>query len=162
MPAIVFTDEQSAKLLELLGLPADTDDAELVLATVEDIANQVAAMDPAKPSTVAAAAKRAGLEVIDTDTAEALRRDAAEGRKLAAAAAQAKVEAAVDDAINKGKITPGRRKHWVSLIQADPGMADVLAGVPNETAVPMTEVGHSTDPAHDQGDDEHERVWFYG
>jgi hypothetical protein len=30
-----------------------------------------------------------------------------------------------------------RRKHGVSLIAAEPGMADVLAAVPDETAVPL-------------------------
>jgi hypothetical protein len=33
----------------------------------------------------------------------------------------------------------------VNLIAADPGMADVLAAVPNETAVPITEIGHGVD-----------------
>jgi len=80
-------------------------------------------------------------------------------RKIAAAAARTKVEAAVDDAVNKGKITPARRKHWVSLIEADPGMADVLAAVPNETAVPMTEVGHSADAGTD--DLAEAGRWFY-
>jgi hypothetical protein len=37
--------------------------------------------------------------------------------------------------VNKGKITPSRRKHWVPLIEADSGMADRLAAVPNEAAV---------------------------
>ena len=83
--------------------------------------------------------------MLDNDTAAALRRDAAEGRKIKTAAAKAKVEASVDDAVDKGKITPSRRKHWVTLIEADPGMADVLAAVPNETAVPLIEVGHGTD-----------------
>ncbi|MHC9295820.1 hypothetical protein ACRCUN_25445 [Mycobacterium sp. LTG2003] len=96
-----------------------------------------------KPSTIAAAAKKAGLEVFDSETADALRRDAAEVRKIAAAAARAKVEAAIDDAIDHGKITPSRRKHWVPLIEAGAAMAEVLAAVPNETAVPVTEVGHS-------------------
>lgn len=107
-------------------------------------------LDADKPSTVAAAAKKAGLEVIDTATAEALRHDAAEGRKMAAAAAQQRIEASVEDAVRKGKITPARRKHWVTLITADPGMAEVLASVPNETAAPMTEAGHSMNP--DPGD----------
>jgi hypothetical protein len=70
---------------------------------------------------------------------------AAEGRQIKAAAEQAKTAAAVDDAIRKGKITAGRRKHWVSLIAADPGMADVLASVPDETAVPLSEIGHGVD-----------------
>jgi hypothetical protein len=32
----------------------------------------------------------------------------------------------------------------VSLIAADPGMADVLVAVPDETAVPLKEIGHAT------------------
>jgi hypothetical protein len=151
-----FTPEQITTLLAALGLPADTGDPQLVVDTAVDLAAQLG--DPAKPSTIAASAKRAGLEVLDTDTAAALRRDAAEGRKIAAAAAKAKVEASVDDAVDKGKITPSRRQHWVSLIEADPGMADVLAAVPNETAVPMSEVGHSADTSGDLAD---AAEWFY-
>lgn len=72
-----------------------------------------------------------------------LRRDATDGRKIAAVAARTKVEAAVDDAVGKDKATPSRRKHLLS-IEADPGMADVLA-VPNETAVPVSEIGRDYD-----------------
>ncbi|MDA4110189.1 hypothetical protein MHOL44478_23435 [Mycobacterium holsaticum DSM 44478] len=154
---MTFTDEQIAALLDALGLPADTDDPQLVVDTVADLAAQAAGMNPEQPSTVAAAARRHGLELVDHDTHEALKRDAAEGRKIAAAAARAKVEAAVDDAVTKGKITPARRKHWVELITADPGMADVLAAVPAETAVPMSEVGHAADTTN--GDDS--GGWFY-
>ena len=158
--ALTLNDTQEAELLKLLGLPeADPgeSDVELVIDTITDLAAQVQALDPEKPSTVAAAAARNGLEVIDKDTAAALRRDAAEGRRVAAAAAAAKVEAAVADAVNKGKITPGRSKHWIQLITADPGMADVLAAVPNETAVPMTEVGTSADTTGEPTDS----GWFY-
>lgn len=159
--AITLNDDQEAELLKLLGLPeaapGDTD-AGLVLDTIVDLAAQVEALDPAKPSTVAAAAARNGMEVLDKDTAAALRRDAAEGRKIAAAAARAKVEAAVDDAVNKGKITPARRKHWVTLIEADPGMADVLARTPDETAVPISEIGHSADNGSDLAQP---AGWFY-
>lgn len=135
--------------------PTNTANSQLVIDTAVDLAAQLG--DPAKPSTIAASAKRAGLEALDTDTAAALRRDAAEGRKIAAAAAKSKVEASVDDAVGKGNITPSRRKHWVALIEADPGMADVLAATPNETAVPMTEVGHSADNA----DLTQPATWFY-
>jgi hypothetical protein len=154
---IMFDDTQSAALLEVLGLLADTDDPQLVVDTVADLAAQVVGMTPEQPSSVGAAAKRRGMEVIDTATADALRRDAAEGRKIAAAAARAKVEAAVDDAVNKGKITPARRKHWCSVIEADPEMAQVLAEYPNELAVPMSELGHATD----NGDLATAAEWFY-
>jgi hypothetical protein len=33
---------------------------------------------------------------------------------------------------------------WVTLLQADPGMADVLASVPDNT-MPITEIGHGID-----------------
>jgi hypothetical protein len=155
---LTFTAEQAAALLEALGLPADTDDADLGVATAVDLAAQVEALDPAKPASVAAAAARNGCEVLDKETAAALRRDAQEGRKIAAAAAKQRIEASVDDAISKGKITPGRRKHWVSLIEADPGMEQVLTSVPDECAVALSEIGHSADNA----DLAEAAAWFYG
>ena len=78
---------------------------------------------------------------------------------MAAAAKAQKIDAAVDDAIGKGKIAPSRRKHWVTLCTHDEGMIEVLAAVPNETAVPMTEIGHSTEPADRDGDKQ--PAWFY-
>lgn len=154
--ALTFDDKQAAALLELLGLPAETTDIDTILDTVKD------AISPTdgKPSEVAAAAKRAGLEVIDNDTLTALRTEAAEGRQIKAAAARQQIEASVGDAIEKGKITPGRRKHWIDLITADPGMADVLAGVPNETAVPMTEIGHGVGSDGAPGQPDRDQ-WFY-
>jgi hypothetical protein len=157
--AITFDDDQAAALLAALGLPADTDDVQLVIDTATDLAAQVAELDPSKPSTVAAAAKRAGMEVLDKDTAEALRRDAANGRQMAAAAATQKIEASVDDAVRKGKIVPARRKHWITLLGADPGMADVLAAIPNETAAPVSEVGHGQNP--EPGELVEAAEWFY-
>lgn len=153
--ALTFDETQAATLLELLGLPADTTDVETILATVKD------AVAPAeqKPSEVAAAAKRAGLEVIDNDALTALRAEAAEGRQIKAAAARQKIEASVGDAINKGKITPSRKQHWIDLISADPGMADVLARTPDETAVPLKEIGHSI--GNEDGSSPSNEGWFY-
>jgi hypothetical protein len=153
-----FTPEQIAALLAALGLPADTTDAQLVVDTATDLAAQVAGMTPEQPSSVAAAAKRHGMEVIDTATADAMRRDAAEGRKIAAAAAKAKVEAAVDKAVNRGAITASRRGHWISVIEADPAMEQVRARVPDELAVPLSEMGHSADTTGDLADAAN---WFY-
>lgn len=159
--ALSFTDEQTTKLLDVIGAPADTTDPEAVLAVIEDLAKSADGGgdggtpkgDPA-PSELAASAKRVGLEVLDADTLTALRADAAEGRQIKAAAAKAKIEGQVDDAIKAGKITPARRKHWFDLISADPGMADVLASVPAETAVPISEIGHSTEAADEAAE------WF--
>ncbi len=154
---LTFTDDQQTKLFDLLGLPPDTDpaDIEAILAVVDDLVQQANA-GSGKPSDIAAAAKRHGLEAVDVDTMTALRADAAEGRRLVAAAAKAEVEGKVMAAIGKGKITPARKQHWINLITADPAMADVLASVPDETAMPLTEIGHavSSDDVADTPD------WF--
>lgn len=68
------------------------------------------------------------------------------------AAARQKIDDAVDDALSKGKITAARRKHWVDLITADPAMADVIASVPNETALPLTAIGHGISSDGQPGD----------
>ncbi|WP_349268679.1 hypothetical protein MPNTM1_03703 [Mycolicibacterium parafortuitum] len=130
----------------------------LVLDTIIDLAAQVEALDPAKPSTVAAAAKRNGMEVIDTATADALRRDAAEGRRVAAAAAKAKVEAAVDDAINTGRIMPSRKQSWITLCSNDPEMMTHLASIAPGTAVPLDAIGHAAD---NTGDLDQPAGWFW-
>ncbi|MDV3136746.1 phage protease [Mycobacterium sp. 29Ha] len=159
--ALTLNDEQEADLLKLLGLPEAApgeSDVELVIDTIVDLAAQVETLDPAKPSTVAAAAKRNGMEVIDTATADALRRDAAEGRRVAAAAARAKVEAAVEDAINTGRITPARKKHWLTLCTNDEAMIQHLASIAPGTAVPLAEVGHSADNTADL---DKPAAWFY-
>lgn len=140
--ALTFTDEQATALLGPLGLPTDTTDPTTIVATVVD-ALAADNITDAAPSAILAAAKKAGLEVMDTDTANALRHDAAEGRQIKAAAERQRIEDAVNTAMQKGKITPARREHWVNLIAADPEMAEVLANVPDNTAVPMNEIGHS-------------------
>jgi len=157
--ALTFDDTQTAALLEALGLPADTDDADLIVATAHDLATQVEGLDPAKPSTVAAAAARHGMEVIDKPTADALRRDAQEGRRVIAAAAKAKVEAAVDQAIDPGRIMPSRKKHWVTLCENDETMLQHLASIAPGTAVPLNEVGHAADMSGDATPEQ--AAWFY-
>lgn len=154
--ALAFDDQPAADLLDTLGLPADTTDSALILATVKDA---ITTTPEAAPSQIAAAAKKAGLEVLDTDTAAALRAEAAEGRQIKAAAARQKIEDTVTTAITKGKITAARRKHWVDLITADPAMADVLASVPDETAVPFTEIGHGV--STENGEPPTNAGWFY-
>jgi Mu-like prophage I protein len=157
--ALELDDTQAAVLLALLGLPEDTTDVQLVIDTVKD-----ATRDPmlppvaaSKPSEIAAAAAKHGMEVLDTATADALRRGAATGRQIAAAAAKAKVEAAVDDAISTGRITPARKKHWVTLCENDEAMLERLASIAPGTAVPLDEVGHSADNA----DLAEPATWFY-
>lgn len=161
MPALTFTDEQTARLLAALALDEGAD-AETVVLAVEEMAKREAERDTAaaKPSEIAAAAKRVGMELVDADTVAALRHDASEGRKLAAAARQQKIEADIDEAIRLGKIAPSRRQHWVKLAAADEGMLTVLREIPPETAVAFSEIGHSTEPGDRDGIAELGK-WFF-
>lgn len=138
---LTFTDEQATALLSPLGLPTNTTDAATIVATVVD-ALAADNITNAAPSAIIAAAQKAGLEVIDPDTLTALRADATEGRQLKAAVARQRVEEVVNSAVNRGAITPARKEHWVNLITADPEMATVLKNTPDETAVPLKEIGH--------------------
>ncbi|MFH5207572.1 phage protease [Antrihabitans sp. NCIMB 15449] len=127
-------------LTEALGLPEDAD-AETVVAAVEDLVT-TPDLDPAKAATVAAAA---GLTMVDPHSLAALQRDAKRGRELTVAAARREVESDVEKALRRGAITPARRDHWVTLCAADPHMRTVLAGMPDEMAVPISETGHGQD-----------------
>jgi hypothetical protein len=69
------------------------------------------------------------------------------------------VERAADNAVDRGKITASRRAHWVTLIENDAHMAEVSAGIPDEIAVPLSEVGHSADVS--AGNMAEAGQWFY-
>lgn len=148
---LTLTPEQAGRLLTALGLPTDTTDPELILATVEDLAKADAG-DPV------AAARRVGMEALDVTTLEALRADAQCGRELVAAAARREVEDNVDKAIKAGKIPPARRDHWVQLVGNDRKMADVLASMP-DNLVPVDEIGHGV-VGDQNGDLAEPAAWF--
>ncbi|TWS21784.1 hypothetical protein FK268_22930 [Tsukamurella sputi] len=143
-----LTPETWGAIIAVLGLD-DTATSDDVLAAVTDLATAEAAGAGA-PSAIVAAARKRGLTVLDADQVAKLRRDALEGQKIQAKANTDRREGLVAAAINRGAITPGRRKHWLALLEADPGMEQILASTPAETAVPLTEIGHSVDLDHSQ------------
>lgn len=132
--ALTLDDNQTAQLIQALGLPADTTDIDTILSTVADMAKT-------DGGDVVAAAKRAGLATIDPESLVQLQAAAQHGREIAAAAAKQRVEDAVESAIHAGKIPVARRAHWVTLITNDKAMADVLASMPDDL-IPMNEMGH--------------------
>ncbi len=137
------------RLLEALALPPDTVDPELVALAVEDA---VTAPAPSGQQTAAAA----GLTQVDPDTLAALRRDAEQGRAIAAAAVQRDRATLVNAAVNRGSITPARRQHWLTVLAADPAMADTLASLPAGLVPVNGELGHAIEPA-----DDGPAAWFH-
>ncbi|GAA12570.1 hypothetical protein [Gordonia alkanivorans] len=149
--------EEWASLLGALGLTSDAT-FDTVLTTVTDLVTDEAATDGA-PAAIAAAAGRRGLVVMDEATADALKTAAAEGAQVKLAAAEQHREQVILAAIKRGAITRGRSDHWRTLLEHDPGMETVLAKIPDETAIPMKEIGHGVDN-QDLSNSEPGSTWF--
>lgn len=122
-------------LRERLGIPADAnlDDAG-ILAAVDEALTEQADVAPTAPA--------AGTVVLDEAQYADLQASAAEGRtarKEQLATARAVL---VDGAVNDGRIPPARREHWLDSLEADPGMADTLAGLA-KGLVPLEAAGYT-------------------
>lgn len=123
-------------LRERLGIPADAnlDDAGILAAVDEALTEQADA--------VAAVPAAAGTVTMDAAQYADLQASAAEGRiarneQLAMARA-----ALVDSAVNDGRIPPARRQHWLDSLEADPGVADTLAGLA-KGLIPLAPAGYT-------------------
>ncbi|QEA10772.1 capsid maturation protease [Mycobacterium phage Weirdo19] len=173
----------SKAILDALGLPEDATDED-VLAKIETDkagtadddtgtkagdADKADKVDEGEVAELAAKAAALGLTVIDPGTVAEMQRNSSLGAKAHAAMETQRITAAVDAAIGLGKIPPARKEHFVALMRADEvGTTQLLAGIPAETAVPMTELGHSLDPRAQAGgdgdptDDPRFKAWSVG
>lgn len=140
----------NADLIKRLGLPEDADEAAILAAFDAKIADPAPAapdVEAVTPELVAAAAKRHGLTVLDEGKYTELASDAASGREARAQQLREHRERVVDASIDKGKITPPRREHFLGLMEKDPeGTEAFLDGLPEQASVPLTPMGHSTEP----------------
>lgn len=136
---IAAVTETLAALRAALGLE-DTADGTAIVAAVEALA-------AAAPEGTEVAAAAGSVVSIDREAFASLQRDAKLGRAAHERQESEAREKVVDDAIQLGKIPPSRRAHWLTLMSNDAkGTADTLAGIPNETAFPIAERGHSVTP----------------
>lgn len=133
MSDVTLPEALWTRLTEALGMAADAN-PETVVVAVEELT-----IAPGSENAVAAAAVLASA---GRDALDQLRADAEQGRVLASAMRKRDVEDKVSAAARRGAITPADKKHWTALIEADPTKADVLASLPDEFAVPLTEIGH--------------------
>lgn len=141
---VEITNEQLAALRTALGL-ADDADIDAIIAAVQALVDSESD-DQANASTVAAAAA-ASVVSVDREAFASLQRDAALGRAAAERQQREDRERCVDAAIDKGKIPPARREHWLSLMAADEaGTRQTLDSIPAETVVSLSEAGHNVAP----------------
>lgn len=146
--ALVATLQES--LIERLGLAEDADEDAITAALDAALDKDEGGDNPSANSSVSsitASAKEHGLAVVDGDVLARLQADAQAGREARAQQERESRERCVDEAISKGKIVPARRDHFLKLHAADPeGTAQLLADLPDQASVPLSEMGHGIDP----------------
>lgn len=102
--------------------------------------------DEGAVSQVAAAAAKLGLAITLPEELAELKAGAEAGARAEAARLAAERESYVDKAIEAGKILPRNKAKVVALMALDDkGTRDTIDKLPNEAAVPLTELGHSTE-----------------
>jgi hypothetical protein len=144
-----LTPEQWGAIIALCGLTPDATPDDVV-ASVQDLVN-VEQASAGAPSAIVAAARSRGLEVLDSDAVAVLKRDAAEGRKIVAKAAQDRREGIWAAALARGAVSRVRRQHWFDLMASDAEYERILANAPANAADPGSELGHGVDGDYGHG-----------
>ncbi len=157
-------------LAQKLGISADADDETTLKAIDDALADKDSAESDsvdeapaeATPEQIAAAAKKLGLTVLDSEIAQRLTVDAAAGREARDRQQSEDDAKVVNTAIDKGKITPARREHFLAMMAADrEGTTVLLEQTLQESAVPLTELGHSTEPVNNVADNPAYKNWSF-
>ncbi|WP_319456876.1 MULTISPECIES: head maturation protease, ClpP-related [unclassified Mycobacterium] len=146
----------SKAILDALGLPEDASDDDVIAKIAEQAGDKPDEktddtpddkVDAGEITELAAAAAKHGLTVIDPGTLAEMQRNSSLGAKAHAEMETTRITGAVNAAISLGKIPAARKEHFVALMRADEvGTTKLLADIPAETAVPLTELGHSLEP----------------
>ncbi|QBG78479.1 capsid maturation protease [Gordonia phage MintFen] len=155
---VEITNEQLAALRTALGL-ADDVDLDGIITAVEEVAKKAAdntedttAGDGTPAGTPAAASAGAGLPdgvvAIDAGRLETLEANSARFAAHLENERKAGIEKTLASAISEGRITPANKETWRKSFDANPEHArELLASMTPNSAVPVHELGHSTEPA---------------
>lgn len=130
---VAFSDDSTATLRQKLGLAGDADES-IILAALDE-----ALEERADPQNTAPQLPE-GVVAVDAAILDQLRQDAAAGRQAAERQNREDREAAVQNAINTGRIAPARREGWLNRLAADPAEVETLNSL-EAGLVPVTEIG---------------------
>lgn len=141
--AVKLSDDAVKTLTAKLGLTDENADEATILAAVDEVlAEQTTEPTPSGTTTTPTAAVPDGMVLMDSATAAALREQAAQG---AAARTQQLTEhrdRTISAAIGAGKIPPARREHYATAWAADPEGTETLLASLEPGLVPVAEQGH--------------------
>ena len=146
-PMPEFTEDQTTKLLEALGLDEGADAAAIVTA-VEELATKpaVTASEQQPGESLAASAKARGMKLVEASawTTTQDRLTHLERREN---------ERVVDDAVRAGKLMPVSRDRALTQLQAGLLTADDIEALEPVVTMAGQEVGHSQDVGGGADDD---------
>jgi len=125
-----------------LGVAADADETTALAALDEALEERGETTQGALPD---------GVVAVDQATLDQMRTDAELGRAAHARQAREDRERLVAAAVADGRIPPARREAWITMLAADPGAAEQLAGLARGT-VPVAARGHDHDAPDDDED----------
>lgn len=134
---MALTDEQITAIRTAYGLPDDADDAALYDAIV------TAAQTPDPPDPAPPPALPEGTVAVDAAQFEELKVAAKAGADARAQQERERREGLVSAAIHDGRIPPARKDHWLTMLERDPGSADVLASLSPGLVPVGPEIGHA-------------------
>lgn len=146
---VAFSDEQLNTMRQQLGLAADADEATIVAAQTEALAERA---NPPAPTPVLPD----GVVSVEASVLDELRTRAARGDAARTRQESDDREALVSAAVNEGRISAARRDAWLARLEADPGEAATLAALEPGIAVPVGKpVGHAggNEPSGDNPDE---------
>ncbi len=149
----VFTDEQLAELRAKLGLDEDAElTADVIMAAVAQVEPEgdpdpEGDPEPAKPAKsvkVAASVQKRlppGAVVVDQESWDKLQASAKRGEQAMRRMEIGERDGVIQAAVQAGKFTPSRVKHWQRLWDADPdGTREVIASL-TKGVVPLNDIG---------------------
>lgn len=116
--AVAFTDEQLTTMRQQLGVASDADEATILAALGEALAESAA--DPPAATTPPPAAPPAGSVVVAQAVLDELRIAARAGQEARAVQLRQDRDDTISAAISGGYVSRDRRAHWTAQWDADP------------------------------------------
>ncbi|QFG08065.1 capsid maturation protease [Gordonia phage PCoral7] len=153
---VEITNEQLAALRTALGL-ADDVDIDGIIAAAEETAKKAneettdtsaGTPDGQQAAASAGAGLPDGVVAIDAGRLATLEQNSARFAEHLENERKASIEQRLNSAISEGRITPAHKETWRKSFDQNPeSAAELLASMAPNSAVPVSELGHSTEPA---------------
>lgn len=159
LPADATREQISAAILGRNETAEETDPATEDTTSEETTAPAEAQTEAPAEAQVAATESSAvnvpeGMVLVDSATLEELRNGVAASNALIQRQEQQARDALLDDAIRAGKFPKGRRKHYETMLSADPVGTKALIATMEAGLVPVAEKGDGTEVAASANGDE--------